>query len=113
MKIIVDAMGGDNAPGAIVRGALMAAEEFKVDICLIGKGEEILEVLRDEGYNDLPPRIEISHASEVVEMEDDPSTVVRTKRDSSMVAGLRLLSEGYADAFVSAGSPALCCRALL
>jgi glycerol-3-phosphate acyltransferase PlsX len=104
MKIIVDAMGGDNAPEAIVRGALMAAEEFKVDICLVGKGDEILKVIRDEGYDDLPPRIEISHASEVVEMEDDPSTVVRAKRDSSMVAGLRLLTEGYGDAFISAGS---------
>lgn len=104
MKIIVDAMGGDNAPAAVVRGALMAAEEFKVDLCLVGKGDAILEVIRDEGYDDLPPRIEISHASEVVEMEDDPATVVRVKKDSSMVAGLRLLAEGYGDAFVSAGS---------
>jgi len=104
MKIIVDAMGGDNAPGAIVRGALMAAEEFRIDICLIGKGDEILEALRDEGHDKIPPRIEISHAQDVVEMEDDPSTVVRVKRDSSMVMGLKLLAEGYADAFVSAGS---------
>jgi len=104
MKIIVDAMGGDNAPGAIVSGALMAAEEFQVDICLIGKGDEILKALRDEGYDEIPPRIEISHAQEVVEMDDDPSTVVRVKRNSSLVMGLKLLADGYADAFVSAGS---------
>jgi glycerol-3-phosphate acyltransferase PlsX len=63
-----------------------------------------LEALRDEGHDKIPPRIEISHAQEIVEMEDDPSTVVRVKRDSSMVMGLKLLAEGYADAFVSAGS---------
>ena len=104
MKIIVDVMGGDNGSSAFVKGALMAAEEFNVGICLVGRGDEILEALRDEGHDDIPQGIEISHASEVIEMEDDPSTVVRMKKDSSMITGLKLLAEGYGDAFVSAGN---------
>lgn len=104
MKIIVDAMGGDNAPRAIVQGALMATKEFGVDICLVGKGDVILEILRDEGYESLPEHIEISHAAEVVEMDDDPSGVIKSKKESSMVTGLKLLAEGFGSAFVSAGS---------
>lgn len=104
MKIIVDVMGGDNGSSSFVKGALMAAEEFNVGICLVGRGDEILEALRDEGHDDIPQGIEISHASEVIEMEDDPSTVVRMKKDSSMITGLKLLAEGYGDAFVSAGN---------
>jgi len=104
MKIIVDAMGGDNAPEAIVRGALMAAEEFKVDIVLTGDGERILGVLSDMGKRELPAGVEITHASEVIGMEDDPATAVRLKKDSSMAVGLRMLRDGEADAMVSAGS---------
>ena len=104
MKIIVDAMGGDNAPEEIVRGALMAAEEFKVDIILTGDGKRILDVLAGMGKRELPEGVEITHASEVVEMEDDPATAVRIKKDSSMAVGLRMLRDGEADAMVSAGS---------
>lgn len=115
MKIIVDAMGGDHAPAEIVRGALLAAKEFELDICLVGRGDLILEVIRDEGHADLPPHIEISHAQEVVGMEDDPASVLREKPDSSLVKGLRMLSEGGGDAFVSAGSTGalLSCSTLL
>jgi glycerol-3-phosphate acyltransferase PlsX len=104
MKIIVDVMGGDNGPGVFVNGALMAAKEFNVSVCLVGRGEEILQELRDEGFDEIPQGIEISHASEVIEMEDDPSSVVRVKKDSSMLAGLKLLSSGYGDALVSSGN---------
>ncbi|MGM9521620.1 MAG: phosphate acyltransferase PlsX [Oscillospiraceae bacterium] len=104
MKIIVDAMGGDNAPQAIVEGAIMAAEEFGVDITLVGRGEEILRSVEALGRTDLPAGIEITNASEVVEMEDDPATVTRIKTDSSMTVGLKLLHDGKADAMVSAGS---------
>ena len=104
MKIIIDAMGGDHAPGEIVQGALDAAKEFNVEITLVGRGEEILKVLKDNGIQDLPQGITISDAEEVVDMHDDPANVIRKKKNSSMVVGLRMLSEDEGDAFVSAGS---------
>ena len=104
MKIIIDAMGGDNAPQAPVMGAVQAAKELDVQINLVGRGAEILKVLRDNGIEDLPERITISDAEEVVDMHDDPTNVIRKKKNSSMVIGLRMLAEGEGDAFVSAGS---------
>ena len=104
MKIIVDAMGGDNAPLEIVKGAVMAAEELQVEIVLTGKGEDILRCLQDLGIKELPDGVEIAHASEVVYMEDDPVAVMRTKKDSSMSVGLKMLKDGTGDAMVSAGS---------
>lgn len=104
MKIIVDAMGGDNAPQAPVMGAIQASKEYGVDIILVGKSEEILKVLAGNGISDLPPGVEVSYASEVVEMCDDPATAFRKKKDSSLTVGLTLLKEGAGDAFVSAGS---------
>ncbi len=104
MKIIVDGMGGDNAPGEIVQGAIMAAEEFGIDVCLVGRGDELLEAVSAAGYDNLPKGVEISHASEVVDMHDDPALVMREKKDSSLAVGLKLLADGYGDAFVSAGS---------
>ena len=104
MKIIVDAMGGDNAPQAPVMGAVQANREYGVDIVLVGKSEEILKVLADNGISDLPAGVEVAYASQVVEMCDDPATAFRKKKDSSLTVGLNLLKEGAGDAFVSAGS---------
>ena len=104
MRIILDAMGGDNAPQAPVIGALQAAKDFGAQIILVGKGEEILSVMRSQGYNDLPQGIEIAHADEVVDMHDDPATVVRKRKNSSMMIGLKMLADGMGEAFVSAGS---------
>lgn len=104
MRIILDAMGGDNAPQAPVIGALQAAKDFGAQITLVGRGEEILRVMRAQGYPDLPEGIEIAHADEVVDMHDDPATVVRKRKNSSMMIGLKMLSDGLGDAFVSAGS---------
>ena len=104
MKIIVDAMGGDNAPQAPVMGAIQANAEYSVDITLVGRGDEILKVLEDNGIKDLPAGVEIAHASEVVEMCDNPATAFREKKDSSLTIGLNLLKNGEGDAFVSAGS---------
>ena len=104
MKIIVDAMGGDNAPKAPVMGAIQANREYGVDIILVGRGEEILKTLADNGISDLPAGMEIAHASEVVEMCDNPATAFREKKDSSLTVGLNLLKSGAGDAFVSAGS---------
>ncbi|MDR3278223.1 MAG: phosphate acyltransferase PlsX [Oscillospiraceae bacterium] len=104
MKIIVDAMGGDNAPIEIVRGAILAAEEFGAEIILTGRGEDILRSVEAIGKTTLPLGMEIVNATEVIEMCDDPVTAIREKRDSSMVVGLRLLYDGAGDAMVSAGS---------
>ena len=104
MKIIVDAMGGDNAPASNVKGALDAVRELGVEVILVGRGEDILGVLKAEGVSDLPHGLEIAHASEVVEMCDNPATAFREKKDSSLTVGLNLLKNGDGDAFVSAGS---------
>ena len=104
MKIIVDAMGGDNAPQAPVRGALAAAKEYDIDVVLVGRGDAILSVLEQDGIHDLPPRVEIAHADQVVEMCDNPATAFREKKDSSLTVGLTMLKDGGGDAFVSAGS---------
>ncbi|HCO62530.1 MAG TPA: phosphate acyltransferase PlsX [Clostridiales bacterium] len=104
MKIIVDAMGGDNAPQAPVRGALQAVKEYGAEVILVGRGEEILKVLHEDGLSDLPPGVEITHADQVVEMCDNPATAFKEKKNSSLTVGLKLLKEGAGDAFVSAGS---------
>lgn len=104
MKIILDAMGGDNAPEAAVLGALEAHKTFDCDITLVGKGEEILSVMRKHNIQDLPKGLEIANADDVVDMHDEPSTVVRTRKNSSMIIGLKMLADGEGDAFVSAGS---------
>ena len=104
MKIILDAMGGDHAPKAPVLGALAANKDFGAEITLVGRGEEILAVLKEQGIDTLPAGMEIANADEVVDMHDDPANVIRKKKNSSMVIGLRMLADGQGDAFVSAGS---------
>jgi len=104
MKIIVDAMGGDNAPQAPVLGALDAVKKFGAQVVLVGRGEEILNVLKSKGISDLPEGVEVAHADDVVDMHDDPAAVVHKRKNSSMVVGLRLLADGQGDAFLSAGS---------
>ena len=104
MKIILDAMGGDHAPEAPVLGALQAAKDFGTQIILVGRGEEILGVMKKNGYDTLPDGVEIANAEDVVDMHDDPATVLHKRKNSSMVVGLKLLSDGQGDAFVSAGS---------
>ena len=104
MKIILDAMGGDNAPEAPVLGAMEAAKTFGSQITLVGRGEEILTVMKKHGIETLPDGMEIANADDVVDMHDDPANVVRKRKNSSMIVGLKMLSEGQGDAFVSAGS---------
>ena len=104
MKIILDAMGGDHAPEAPVLGAIRAAKDYGVQITLVGRGEQILKVMGDHGIADLPDGMEIANADDVVDMHDDPATVIRKRKNSSMVIGLKMLADGQGDAFVSAGS---------
>ncbi|MBR4186448.1 MAG: phosphate acyltransferase PlsX [Clostridia bacterium] len=101
MNIIIDAMGGDNAPREIVKGAIAASQKTKSRLTLVGSRGKIESVLKEEGAD---PRVfDIVHTDSVITMEDDPLSVVRAKKDSSMSTGLRLLKEG-GDAFVSAGN---------
>ena len=100
MKIIVDAMGGDNAPEAIVKGAVYARDGLGVEICLVGRTEDIERCL--DGVD--RSGISIVDAPEIITMEDDPSTAVRRKKNSSMAIALNLLKNGEGDAMVSAGS---------
>ena len=100
MKIILDAMGGDNAPQAVVQGALEAHAQCGADIVLVGREEAIRACLTGP----LPEGVEIVNATEVVEMCDDPATAFKRKKDSSLTVGLTMLKNGEGDAFVSAGS---------
>ena len=104
MKIILDAMGGDHAPQAPVMGAVEAVKKYGSQITLVGRGEEILRVLRENGIADLPKGLEIANADDVVDMHDDPAAVIHKRKNSSMVVGLKMLSDGQGDAFISAGS---------
>ena len=104
MKIILDAMGGDHAPEAPVLGAIEAAKAYHTEITLVGRGEAILEVMRKHGIEDLPNGVEIANADDVVDMHDDPGSVIHKRKNSSMIVGLRMLANGEGDAFVSAGS---------
>ena len=103
MKIILDAMGGDNAPAEILKGAAAATAAWPdVEIIAVGDAEKIAACVKENAIE--MKNIEIVNATEVIEMCDEPARAVRSKKDSSMVVGLRMLAEGKGDAFVSAGS---------
>lgn len=104
MKIIVDAMGGDHAPQAIVQGALDANRLHGTEIILVGRTAEVLKAVEACGATALPAGVEIKDAAEVVEIADDPAIAFKVKKNSSLTVGLNLLKEGAGDAFVSAGS---------
>ena len=103
MKIVVDAMGGDHAPGAIVEGAMMAAREYGVQIILTGLSRLINAELSK--YSDWKGhQVGVVHAEDVVEMHETPSKVLRSKKKSSIKIGLELVKSGQGSAFVSAGN---------
>lgn len=103
MKIAVDAMGGDFAPEPIVAGAVQAAEEYGLSIVLTGPEDRIKQELskhHSASYLD----IDVKHASQVVDMHDEPAAILRRKKDSSLHAAINLVRDGQADAAVSAGN---------
>lgn len=103
MRIIVDAMGGDNAPLEIVRGALGAAKvRPELEIVLVGREDEVKNAAAQCGG--LVKNVTVQNATEVIDMHDDPATAFKTKKDSSVTVGLNLVKNGEGDAFVSAGS---------
>lgn len=102
MRIIVDVMGGDKAPEETVKGIFAAAKEFPATYILVGDKAEIERIAAEEHFD--IRRMDIIHTDTVITMEDDPLCVVRGKKDASMAIGLRMLAEGYGDAFVSSGN---------
>ena len=102
MRIILDGMGGDNAPEEIVKGAVAAAEAISDEICIVGDPDAIEEQLKKCKYKG--SQITIVPAHEVITMHDSPVKAIRHKTDSSMVVGLNMLKDGSGDMFVSAGN---------
>ena len=103
MKIIVDAMGGDNAPESAVWGGALAAKEYGEQVLLVGDPDKVAALLKDKGMEHTPG-VTIMPASDLVDMHDDPATVLRRKPDSSMAVAFKLLKSGEGDALVSAGN---------
>ena len=107
MKIILDAMGGDNAPDANIKGTVNAIDKIKAEVILVGK-EEIIRSKVKEFYGkeieEISDRIKIKNATETIEMEDIPTKAIKGKKDSSMVVGFKMLKEDEGDVFISAGN---------
>lgn len=102
-KVALDAMGGDNAPVEIVKGAVDAVSSRKdIKVFLVGQEDVVKEELAKYSYP--ADQIEVVHAPEVIEMAEAPVVAIRRKKQSSMVVAMKMVKEGQADAFVSAGS---------
>ena len=108
MVILLDAMGGDNAPDANIKGAVKAINEVKADVVLVGNkdiiNKKIKEFYGKDDISQISPKLKIHHTTEVIEMEDIPTQAIKHKKDSSMVVGFNLLKEGKGDVFISAGN---------
>jgi glycerol-3-phosphate acyltransferase PlsX len=102
VRVVVDAMGGDHAPKAVVEGVISAIKISDVYVFLVGQHDVVARELR--GYKYDPSRLEVVHADEIVEMNEPPAVAIRKKRNSSINIGIHLLKDGKADAFFSAGN---------
>ena len=103
MRVVIDAFGGDNAPLEIVKGAALASNEYGVDITLTGDEKEINRIITDNNLK-FSGELKIIHTEDVISMHDDPTSLLKAHKDSSMALAFKELSEDNADAFVSAGS---------
>lgn len=107
MKIILDAMGGDNAPDANIKGAVNAVNKVKAEIVLVGKEDIIRNKIKEfygKNIEEISSRLKIKNATETIEMEDTPTIAIKHKKDSSMVVGFKMLKEDEGDVFISAGN---------
>ena len=108
MVILLDAMGGDKAPDANIKGAVKAINQIEAEVMLIGNKEIINQRVKElYGKNDISEissRLKVYHTTEKIEMEDIPTQAIKHKKDSSMVVGFNLLKEGKGDVFISAGN---------
>lgn len=108
MKILIDAMGGDNSPDEIIKGAVQSLDAIESDIILIGNEKIINEKIKDfydkDKISDISDRLSIKNTTEVIRNEESPTSAIKNKKDSSLVVGFNMLKNGEGDAFVSAGS---------
>ena len=107
MNILLDAMGGDNAPDANIKGAVNTINQIKAEVTLIGKEEVIRSKVKEfygKELEEISPRLKIKNATETIEMEDQPTVAIKHKKDSSMVVGFKMLKDGEGDVFISAGN---------
>ena len=107
MRILLDAMGGDNAPDATIKGAAAAINEIEAEVVLIGQEAVIntrAKELLGKSLKEISPRLSVYNAKEKIEMEDIPTQAIKNKKDSSMVVGFNLLKQGEGDVFISAGN---------
>ena len=107
MKILLDAMGGDNAPEANIKGAINAINKIKAEVILVGKEDVIRSKIKEfygKEIEEISNRLKIKNATETIEMEDTPTVAIKHKKDSSMVVGFRTLKEDEGDVFISAGN---------
>ncbi len=102
MRVIVDAFGGDNAPLEVIKGCARAVSELGVNVVLTGSRNKIEKCAAENGIS--LSGIEIEHTNDVFDIHEEPKEIIKSGSNSSMALGLRLLSEGKGDAFVSAGS---------
>ena len=107
MKIILDAMGGDNAPDANIRGAVNAIDKVKAEVVLVGKEDVIRSKVKEfygKELEEISDRLKVRNATETIEMEDTPTVAIKRKKDSSMVVGFNMLKQDEGDVFISAGN---------
>lgn len=107
MRIILDAMGGDNAPDANIKGAVNAINKVKAEVVLVGKEDLIRSKIKEfygKELEEISDRLKIQNATETIEMEDTPTLAIKHKKDSSMVVGFKMLKAEEGDVFISAGN---------
>ena len=108
MKILIDAMGGDNSPDEIIKGWVQTVDELESEIILIGDESKINEKVKDfygkDSIAEVNPKLTVKNASEVISNHESPTEAIRSKKDSSMVVGFKMLKDGEGDVFISAGS---------
>lgn len=108
MVILFDAMGGDNAPDANIKGAVNAINQIEANVVLIGNKDvinsRVKELYGKNSIEEISPRLSIHHTTETIEMEDIPTQAIKRKKDSSMVVGFNMLKQGEGDVFISAGN---------
>lgn len=102
MKIIVDGFGGDNAPASVCEGAALAVKELGVQVTIVGDVDKLHSVFSEKGLSE--DGIDFASAPDVIDMECEPTEIIKSKSDSSMAVGLKMLRDGQGEAFVSAGS---------
>ena len=110
MKILLDAMGGDNAPDANIKGAVKAIKDVEetTEVILVGNKDIIIKKIKEfygkSDISEISPKLKIHHTTETIEMEDTPTVAIKHKKDSSMVVGFNMLKQGQGDVFISAGN---------